>query len=87
MDTIDHGLDRCIESADYYCMYSEDTIDLIAPLAPTTLKVHTYFDLRQFDPIEGLPNGTVNHLNLRLYGKSVYYCRFSRVCPKVPAWG
>ena len=44
LNTIDHGLDNCVEPTDYYCMYSEDTLNLIVPLAPATLKVNTYFD-------------------------------------------
>ena len=38
LNTVNHDLEDCIESADYYCMYSDQTVNLITPLAPATLK-------------------------------------------------
>ena len=38
LNTINHDLEDCINSADYYCMYSNAVVSQITPLAPATLK-------------------------------------------------
>ena len=32
------GLEHCVEPDEYYCMYTDEAINLITPIAPATLK-------------------------------------------------
>ena len=38
LDTVDHNLENCIDTADYFCMHSSEVQKKITPLAPSTLK-------------------------------------------------
>ena len=37
-NTIEHSLENCEMAEDYYCMYTDQVVDIVTPLAPESLK-------------------------------------------------